>query len=134
MEVQATYIPADLIFVDGKQSGRRVQLNSPRFIIGREVDCTLQLEDGQLSRHHAVLLADAYGIRIRDLGSLNGTWVNGEKIASQVSLRHGDRIQIGEATLLLHAPALATVAESPTRAGLADTQAAPTRQPGPRYY
>src|SRR3569623_1886565 len=66
MEVQATYIPADLIFVVGKQSGRRVQLNSPRFIIGREVDCTLQLEDNQLSRHHAVLLADAYGIRIRD--------------------------------------------------------------------
>lgn len=134
MEVHATYIHADLIFVDGQQSGRRVQLNSPRFIIGREVDCNLQLADEQISRHHAVLLTDAYAIRIRDLGSLNGTWINGEKIVSPTNLKHGDRIQVGASTLVLHVPGVATVMESPTRAGVADTQAAPVRQPSPRYY
>ncbi|HVW00909.1 MAG TPA: FHA domain-containing protein [Planctomycetaceae bacterium] len=134
MGVPATQILGDLIFVNGQHSGRRVQLNSPRFIIGREVDCSLQLEDIQLSRHHAVLLTDAYAIRIRDLGSLNGTWVNGQKITSQMNLKHGDRVQVGETVLLLHAPALANVTETSTQLGLADTQAAPLRQPGQRYY
>jgi pSer/pThr/pTyr-binding forkhead associated (FHA) protein len=132
MQTSSDQLIAELVFVNGQQSGRRVPVGLNRLIIGREIDCDLQLDDAQVSRHHAALLPDAYGIRVRDLGSLNGTVLNGQRLSGTISLRHGDRLRIGETLLLLHAPSVLGRSEEATHVGLADTQLAQVRTAGQR--
>ena len=83
------------------------------FIFGRMEECHCCLQDDlQVSRHHFILKVNPPDSRIRDFGSLNGTWVNGEKIGSrragetpeqgqkrpypEVDLKDGDEIKAGE--------------------------------------
>ena len=62
--------------------------------------------DATLSRHHAVLHRAATGeLLVEDLGSTNGTWVNGERITGQRRLFAGDQVQLGETTLVVPSPA-----------------------------
>ena len=124
MQSASGQIAAELVFVNGQQSGRRVPLPVARFLIGREIDCDLRLDDAQTSRHHAVLFLDGFGVRVRDLGSLNGTLLNGQRLTGTAHVRHGDRIRVGDTLLLLHAPALAEQLEGPTGVSLGDTQVA----------
>lgn len=67
--------------------------------VGRSSDCWLTLEDEISSRVHARFHVDGEGCEIEDLGSRNGTFVNGERIA-RGSLRLGDRIRIGHDAVL----------------------------------
>jgi hypothetical protein len=67
-------------------------------IIGRSRTCDLDLPGAVASRRHAEILGTGKGFRIRDLGSTNGTFVNGERV-EQVELSPGDRIQIGGCTI-----------------------------------
>lgn len=70
--------------------------------IGREAQNAIQLRDSQASRRHAEVRADAGGrVTVRDLGSRNGTLVNGRPIADAVPLREGDDVRIGDTTLRL---------------------------------
>src|SRR6185295_465487 len=71
------------------------------FLIGRTDDSHLSLpEDRFFSRHHCLLEITPPHCFLRDLGSTNGTFVNGQKV-SQSALKHGDRIQGGETVLLV---------------------------------
>lgn len=67
-------------------------------VIGREAG-QLSLDDPELSRTHAVIRLAGEAVEIQDLGSLNGTWVNGTRITSAVPLNPGDIIRIGQTTL-----------------------------------
>jgi len=67
-------------------------------VIGRSRSCDLRLPSGDASRRHAEICASPEGHVIRDLGSTNGTFVNGEQVRSHV-LRPGDRIDIGGCTV-----------------------------------
>ena len=79
--------------------GDRVALAQDSALIGRLPDCAIHLSDPQSSRHHAELRGDGHdGYRIRDLGSTNGTYVNGVAIVDQ-PLRDGDEIRIGSTVL-----------------------------------
>jgi Protein of unknown function (DUF3662)/FHA domain len=78
--------------------GRRVQLGQELAAIGRMPDCAVALSDPQVSRRHAEIRPDHDGYRIVDLGSMNGTLVNGTRI-SEHALRDGDEIAIGATTL-----------------------------------
>lgn len=66
--------------------------------IGRQTDNTIRLKEGKASRHHARVTKSGDSFLIEDLGSSNGTRVNGRKI-KRCSLRHGDTIQIGNARI-----------------------------------
>jgi len=66
------------------------------FLIGRDEVCHLRLNSRLISRRHCVLLQDEYAVRIRDLCSSNGTFVNGRKTDSYVDLNDGDIIVVGE--------------------------------------
>ena len=79
---------------DGAEGGRRIRV-AGRLIVGRSDDCGLVIDDPELSRSHAVLEATERGIEIQDLGSLNGTWINGERISGTKLLTPGDKIKIG---------------------------------------
>lgn len=68
-------------------------------VMGRSRSCDLRLPSTDASRRHAEIVTDGDGFLLRDLGSTNGTFVNGERVEER-SLRPGDRIQIGADTIL----------------------------------
>lgn len=65
--------------------------------IGRAADCHLQLTNRFVSRHHCELVVDANDqiVRVRDLGSQNGTFVNDGQVSSECELKNGDRLVVG---------------------------------------
>ena len=70
-------------------------------IIGRSRNCNLVLKDPSVSRNHALLIVGSDQVTIKDLNSTNGTYVNDQRLTSEVILQPGDRISIGQAELLL---------------------------------
>lgn len=64
--------------------------------IGRAGDCQIVIDDTYASQQHARVREDNGGFVVEDLGSTNGTYVNGRKISYPLELRHGDRIKIGK--------------------------------------
>jgi ABC transport system ATP-binding/permease protein len=80
--------------VEERPMAGRVVILEPGATIGRE-GCEIVLPDPEVSRRHAVLRDAESGLLIEDLGSLNGTFVNGERIAAPVALQPGDTVQLG---------------------------------------
>jgi FHA domain/DUF1707 SHOCT-like domain len=76
------------------------QLASGRMVIGRSSTCDLVVEDDTVSRRHAALELRDGAWRLRDLGSRNGTWVNGRR-AADVEVWLGDELQLGAARFRL---------------------------------
>lgn len=75
-------------------------LDKPTVVIGRATDCDVRLSDPGVSRRHVELRHDGHRVRLRDLGSTNGTLVNGTRV-TETELRDGDRIRVGSTTLVL---------------------------------
>jgi class 3 adenylate cyclase len=80
--------------LDGAEGGRRIHI-AERLTVGRGDDVGLVLDDPEMSRAHAVFAVTPDGLEIQDLGSLNGTWVNGERITAPTLLVAGDAIKVG---------------------------------------
>jgi hypothetical protein len=79
----------------------RVSLNADRLTIGKSDENDLPLPDDPTASHlHAVLERFPAGWCVADLGSSNGTWLNGERIWSFQRLRHGDEIRVGQTRLI----------------------------------
>lgn len=90
-------VRAALVFTN---TNKRVDLASSRFIIGRGSGSDIVLDDVNASRTHAELRLEPQGSwNLTDLGSMNGTYVNGDAI-TQTVLAHGDRIVIGSTDLI----------------------------------
>jgi pSer/pThr/pTyr-binding forkhead associated (FHA) protein len=86
---------AMLIAYEGELEGERWILDQQYTTIGRSIDCDVVLPKRQVSRHHAEIERDDGGYLLRDLGSKNGTYVNGEKVQGEpYRLKDGDEIQI----------------------------------------
>jgi len=82
-----------LVIYEGALAGTRWKLDRERFTLGRSPDCDLVFLERQLSRYHVRIEHDADGYLLRDLGSKNGTTVNGEPVQGQpYRLRDGDEI------------------------------------------
>jgi pSer/pThr/pTyr-binding forkhead associated (FHA) protein len=73
---------------------RTVPMSGDSMRIGRSLSADLRFEDPTVSRRHAVLVAEDQGVRVLDDRSLNGVFVNGERIVSQL-LADGDEIVVG---------------------------------------
>ena len=89
-------VRAELKVVGGKQHGSLIPLQTKKFLVGREQDCQLRPSSESVSRHHCVFTMDEFSVRLRDLGSTNGTFVNGQRVQGQAILQPGDRILIGK--------------------------------------
>lgn len=88
-------ISVELCVVGGKHAGQSIALTKKKFLIGREQDCQLRPNSELVSRHHCVFTVDDFAVRLRDLGSTNGTSVNGERIRKETVLEPGDRVIVG---------------------------------------
>ena len=88
---------ASLVLVAGGAEGSEYALEKPSTTVGRGPDVDLPFPDDAMSRQHAAFEIQAMGVRVRDLGSTNGTQVNGQRI-SAAELKHGDKIAIGDHT------------------------------------
>jgi predicted component of type VI protein secretion system len=86
----------ELRVVSGKQAGASIPLQKGKFLIGREHDCHLRPNSDLVSRHHCAFTVDDYSVQVRDLGSTNGTFVNGERTRGIVLLNPGDRVTVGK--------------------------------------
>src|SRR5271154_7209814 len=93
-----------LVVTAGAELGRRLTL-AEELVIGRGVSGEGRLSDDvELSRRHASVVRDSSGeLSIEDLGSANGTFVNGERVRGRQALRLGDSVRIGSTTLELTA-------------------------------
>ncbi len=89
-----------LIVEDGYNRGAEIVLGEPTVVLGRGADCAVQLLDESVSRHHAELTRGDDGVSVRDLGSRNGTRVNGVPVET-AAVEAGDRIALGDVRLLL---------------------------------
>jgi pSer/pThr/pTyr-binding forkhead associated (FHA) protein len=101
--VQMDELPAEgavLIVRSGQQAGDRFVLDADIIRLGRHPDSEIILDDITVSRRHAELARTPEGYVVTDAGSLNGTYVNQERIDRAV-LHHGDELQIGKFRLVL---------------------------------
>ncbi len=85
---------------EGSQAGTTFPLSEKLVIIGREPDVDIQLDDEESSRRHAQVSWEVGQFIIADLGSTNGTFVNGSKIAAPQMLSPDDQIMVGKTTLV----------------------------------
>lgn len=92
---------AQLIVVQGKPEGKQIPLVGPSFKIGRGETCHLRPNSELVSREHAEFVITNDKVTIRDLGSRNGTLVNGKALTSVMELHNGDLVQIGKLTFAL---------------------------------
>ena len=90
---------ASLFVIRGRDQGKRFQLEEPVHTVGRTQDSTVRLHDTEVSRAHAQLIRRGESYVLRDLGSSNGTFVNGQS-ASERELVSGDQIQFGRSLVL----------------------------------
>ena len=88
-----------LVVQRGPNAGSRFLLDTEVTTAGRAPDSDIFLDDVTVSRRHAEFTRAAQGYLVRDVGSLNGTYVNRERI-EEVLLGHGDEVQIGKYRLL----------------------------------
>src|SRR5579885_1752676 len=87
---------ATLVTLQGPGAGRQYRLGDDPLVIGRDPGAAIHLDSGGVARQHArvIRVGDAYFIE--DLGSRNGTFVNGRRVEGRAPLADGDRVQIAD--------------------------------------
>lgn len=88
-----------LVVRQGPEIGTRYSLEGDQVSVGRVPGNDIQLDDVTVSRQHAVLVRQGSAWLVRDLGSLNGTYVNSARV-EEVVVQHGDEVQVGRFRLV----------------------------------
>lgn len=97
-----------LEWILGDRKGEKIWLEATRTTLGRRTSNTIPLDDRMSSGHHAEITRDLNGYTIRDLGSTNGTLVNGEP-TTEAALTHGTRVRIGNSRFVFKDPSMKDV-------------------------
>jgi len=106
MNAQYPYL---LVAKEGPSAGNTYPLEGEEITIGRAPGCTLQIDSPGVSRQHAHLTFQNNQYLLEDLGSSNGTFVNGERISAPVPLQHGDLLSLGRLVQLEYQKVLPAV-------------------------
>jgi hypothetical protein len=94
--------PALVVRSGGGRAGEHFIPEGERTLIGRSPDCEIFLDDVTVSRRHAILIRQGGGYAVEDQGSLNGTFVNRQRI-ERAALESGDELQIGKYRMTFYA-------------------------------
>jgi hypothetical protein len=89
-----------LIVQRGPNAGSRFELAPDVTTLGRHPDSDVFLDDVTVSRRHAEISRHGAGLLVRDVGSLNGTYLNRQRIEETAALHHGDELQVGKFRLV----------------------------------
>ena len=84
----------------GNDRGRSYDLPAKDMIVGRDSSADIVVDDGKVSREHARLIFNNGSWAVLDLGSSNGTYLNGQKVSGQRPIANGDKIKLGDTTLV----------------------------------
>ncbi|NNJ25318.1 hypothetical protein LzC2_13880 [Planctomycetes bacterium LzC2] len=104
--------PAD----GGRPVNRSVPLDRPVLFFGRHPDCDVSPKgSAKVSRRHCCVAEASGRVRVRDLGSLNGTWVNDRKVTREAPLSPGDVLRVGDVGYKLER---VTVFQDPSQSGV----------------
>jgi hypothetical protein len=125
-----------LVLQEGPGAGRWFPLDPARQIllsVGRSGDCNIVLDDHLSSRHHADFCWNGGQWEVVDRGSSNGTYVNGMQVHQPYDLRLGDRITIGETTLVVREWEMPPPAQAASGRAQESVPAASPRAPAPRH-
>ncbi len=95
------HVPRVLV-IKGPDEGKQFELTEPALTVGRESTNRIRLHDTEVSRRHAEFRLTDDGVVFLDVGSANGSFVNGLKV-QQATLRSGDQILVGQTTLVYSA-------------------------------
>jgi pSer/pThr/pTyr-binding forkhead associated (FHA) protein len=85
-----------LVVLQGKQKGRVIPLPATPFLIGRAPQCHLRPHSGLVSRVHCAIAPWTGRVLIRDMKSVNGTFLNKQPVTTQVAARDGDILEVGD--------------------------------------
>ena len=89
---------ATLVLISGGDAGTEYPLEARTIVLGRGTSADVRFGDAAISSEHAALEFCGDGYRLRDLGSMNGTRLNGSDVKA-AELKNGDRLQLGQRTL-----------------------------------
>lgn len=84
-----------LVVAQGVHTGKVIPITTPEFIIGRDPQCQLRPASPAVSKQHCALAIRDGKVFVRDCGSTNGTFVNGEQVAADREVKAGDRLRVG---------------------------------------
>lgn len=124
-----------LVMRAGPTPGKTFLLEEPELLIGRDPVCQIGIQDSQVSRKHARLIFRDNGYVLQDLGSTNGSFVNGQRVTGEHPLSVGELVALGENVVLIYEaiydPNATMVASSGKAAKAAVSAAASAPVPGP---
>lgn len=120
---------AVLVGQTGPLNGQRWPLRAS-LLLGRDASCDIVIPDRQVSRHHARLIPTSAGVRLEDLGSKNGTHLNGQLILEPAYLQDGDIIQIALSQQFVFLSSDATVPLDSDEIDFSIFQTSPPSAPG----
>jgi serine phosphatase RsbU (regulator of sigma subunit)/pSer/pThr/pTyr-binding forkhead associated (FHA) protein len=104
---------ARLVTLKGPNASREFVLDQDSMVIGRQTDSAICLESQAVSRHHARIVCQDGLFFIEDLGSSNGTYINGARIRERVPLTENDTLQLGPYLFGLRVPPASVASEEP---------------------
>jgi len=110
----------------GNHPGQLVPLDGDQMVIGRHPDCDIVLDVGAVSRQHAQILRVGNDHFVEDLGSRNGTIINGERITGRYRLRENDRLKVCDVLFTFHTTPPRVAADDSAAAVLVDDRKAPS--------
>jgi predicted component of type VI protein secretion system len=112
-----------MLVVQGKARGQFLRFPCGEFIFGRGPECHVRPNSDWVSRQHCLLRVTEDAMLIRDLGSTNGTLVNGSRVTGEIELHAGDQLQVGPLVLQVVVNGQTERSpDSPAAAPLADTR------------
>jgi pSer/pThr/pTyr-binding forkhead associated (FHA) protein len=93
--------PRVLVVTQGSQTGQTAALADGVIMIGRGADCQIVLDDDYVSTRHARVVSGENGVYVEDMGSTNGSYVNGQRITAPTLITMSDTVRIGKTILKL---------------------------------
>jgi pSer/pThr/pTyr-binding forkhead associated (FHA) protein len=115
----------------GPDVGKVFLLRAPEITIGRDNNNTITINDAEISRKHASMELRGTAYVIKDLGSTNGTFVNGQRLSSDHLLKPGDAVSFGEGIMLVYEAVYVANATAVSASAKAAKTVTPVQRPVP---